>query len=96
VGLLVHNMCAQNTDNRAWDNIINGGNLKTASKKDLKGINEHDFKKEILGDTSTEVSKFNISIDKDTKQIYFTPVKKGSDVNIPTDYKIGPNGPERM
>jgi len=85
--LLVHNMCAKPKK------TISGGNLEKLKPKDLKNIKEHEFKAEVLGGPE-DISKFNISMNKDTKEIFLTPVKKGAGPNIPTDYKLGPDGPE--
>jgi hypothetical protein len=68
------------------------GNLEKLKSHNLKNINEHEFKQEVLNGTEG-TSLYNISIDKKTKELFLTPVRKGALPNLPTGYWLGPNGP---
>ena len=61
------------------------GDAKKLSKSQLKGVNEHAVKKDIMG-AKADISTHNISADK-TGNVVLTPVKKGGE-SIPTDIKV--------
>jgi len=71
-----------NTIKAGVEVISSGGNLVKMSKIQLKNFDEHAFKLEYLN--PKDISLYNMSVDKTTKEIVLTPVKKGTATNIHT------------